>query len=136
MKILVPPLREGHPKPVHESYNAKALDLEFVDLTYLEPVILDGTVEKFMESITFKGSLRSRVEHTCARCLRQVEEAIDQPFEVLYEIQGRTEIDTMDDLRERLILECPIRYLCREDCAGLCPKCGGDLNQRVCHCHG
>ena len=134
MKILIRPLRDGFPKPVHETYKAKDLNLEFVDLVYLEDVAMDGTVEKSLDVITFKGQLKSRVEHTCARCLKQVDEKICHPFEVLYEIQGKEEIDTLDDLREMLILERPIRFLCRENCAGLCPRCGAELNNGPCGC--
>lgn len=135
MKILVHLLREGFPKAVHEEYNAKDLDLEFVDLTYLEKIVLDGTVEKFRDTVTFQGHLRSRVEHTCARCLKQLEEAIDCPFEMVYEVAGKEEVETLDDLREVLILDHPIRFLCREDCAGLCPHCGADLNKEPCSCN-
>lgn len=134
MKILIGPLRDGFPKPVHEKYNAKDLDLEFVDLVYLEDVVMDGTIEKFMDTVAFKGQLKSHVERTCARCLKQIDENICQPFEVIYEIQGKEEIDTVDDLREMLILEHPIRFLCRENCAGLCPRCGADRNNGPCSC--
>jgi uncharacterized protein len=134
MKILIPPLREGFPKSVHEEYDAKELELEFVDLSYLKNVVLDGLIEKFQDTVNFRGHLRSRVEHMCARCLKKVEENIDHPFEVNYEIKGQSEIDTLDDLREILILEHPIRFLCKEDCAGLCPNCGADLNSGRCVC--
>ena len=134
MKIDVAVLREGIPKSVHEEYNPKALDLEFVDLTYLEDVVMDGTVEKLQKTVTFRGHLRSRVEHTCARCLKPVEEPIEHPFEVVYEISGEKEVDTLDDLREMLILDHPISFLCREDCPGLCVRCGGDLSSNGCSC--
>jgi len=134
MKISTRPLREGFPKSVHETYKAKDLDLEFVDLIYMEEIVMEGTVEKFTDTVTFKGQLKSRVEHTCARCLKQVDEKICHPFEMVYEIKGKEEIDTLDDLREALILEHPIRFLCRENCAGLCPHCGADLNNGSCGC--
>ena len=134
MKILVRPLREGVPKAVHEEYNPKELDLEFVDLSYLEKVVCDGTVEKFGNTLTFRGQLKSRAEHTRARCLAQVEEPIVPTFEVIYDVLGKEEVDTLDDLREMLILDHPIRFLCREDCPGLCPQCGADLNKSRCTC--
>jgi uncharacterized protein len=134
MKVAVRHLRDGFPKTVHEEYNAKELDLEFVDLVYLESVILNGTVEKFQDTLTFRGHLTSRVEHTCARCLKQIAEPVDQPFELVYDIQGKEEVDTQEDLRETLLLDHPIRFLCREDCPGLCLHCGTDLNEGPCSC--
>ena len=132
MKILVRVLRDSVPKEVHETYDAKKLDLEFVDLTYLEGVRLNGTIEKFQDTLTFRGRLTSRIEQTCARCVKSVEEAIDQPFEVIYDIKGRDEVDTLEDIREILILNHPERFLCREECSGLCPQCGTDLNVSSC----
>lgn len=134
MKIAVQLLREGFPKEVHEEYKSKELDLEFVDLTYLEGVVLDGTVEKFHDTLTFRGNLKSRIEHTCARCLKQVEELIDHPFEVVYDIRGKEEVDALEDIREMLILDHPIRFLCREDCRGLCPHCGKEFSEGFCSC--
>lgn len=134
MKIEIRQLGEGSLKDVHQEYNPKDLDLEFADLSYVEGLVLDGTVEKVRETLTFRGHLKSRVEHTCARCLKPVEETVDQPFEVTYDIRGKEEVDTLDDLREILILEHPVRFLCQENCAGLCPRCGADLNQGACNC--
>lgn len=136
MKISTRLLRDGFPKKVHEEYNPKDLDLEFVDLTYSSGLSLDGTVEKYLNTLTFRGQLTSQVKHVCARCLKQVEDSVDCPFELVYDIKGKEEVDTLEDLREILILDHPIRFLCREDCLGLCPRCGADLNEGPCSCSG
>ena len=134
MKIFIQRLQEGVPKSVREEYNPKELGLEFVDLTYSEGVSLNGTVEKFNDALTFSGNLTSQVERTCARCLKVVGEAVDHPFQMVYDIQGKEELDTTEDIREMLILNHPIRFLCNENCAGLCPTCGINLNEGVCSC--
>lgn len=43
-------------------------------------------------------------------------------------------IDTADLFREQLLLNLPMGLVCREDCQGLCPICGEQLNQRACDC--
>lgn len=129
MKISVKLLRDGSPKPVHETLDPKKLDLEFVDLAYLENIVLDGTVEKIQNTLTLRGNLISRVAHTCARCLKSVEEAVDYPLEVIYDIRGKEEVDTLEDVREALILNHSLRFLCREECPGLCPRCGAELGE-------
>lgn len=134
MKISTRTLRDGFPKKVREEYNPKELDLEFVDLTYSKGLALEGTVEKYLNTLTFHGHLTSQVKHVCARCLKQVEDPIDRPFELVYDIKGKEEVDTLEDLREILILDHPIRFLCRDDCKGLCPRCGEDLNEGPCSC--
>ncbi len=134
MKILTSTLRDGCPKAVHHEYDPKKLDLEFVDLSYSARLVLDGTLEKYLNTLTFRGKLTSRVNHLCARCLKGVEEPVEEPFELIYDIKGKEEVDALDDLREILILDHPIRFLCREDCRGLCPCCGKDLNEGPCPC--
>lgn len=41
-----------------------------------------------------------------------------------------------DVVREQVLLELPLRPLCKEECRGLCPRCGDDLNAGPCHCGG
>ncbi len=45
-----------------------------------------------------------------------------------------TVLDTADLAREQVVLATPIRVVCTEDCAGLCPNCGKDLNAGDCGC--
>ncbi|RMG61535.1 MAG: DUF177 domain-containing protein, partial [Calditrichaeota bacterium] len=44
------------------------------------------------------------------------------------------EIDLSDQLKEYLILAVPMKMLCKEDCRGICPGCGADLNSEACRC--
>lgn len=134
MKILLQQLRDGFSKPVQEAYNPKELGLEFVDLVYSESLKMEGTVEKLMDTVTFRGRLTSKVRHICGRCLKEVEGPVDQPFELVYDITGKEEVDTLDDLREVLILDHSLQFLCRPECRGLCPQCGVDLNEGDCAC--
>lgn len=68
---------------------------------------------------------------------RSEEEETDAPIEdeeEPYSLAGdRLELAEM--LREQIILATPMQPLCREDCRGLCPTCGQDLNERRCDCH-
>jgi len=43
-------------------------------------------------------------------------------------------LDLRETVREALLLELPITPVCREDCPGLCPKCGADLSLGPCRC--
>ena len=134
MKIEVHLLRDGFPKAVRVEYNPKEMDLEFVDLTYLQPVLLEGAVEKIQDTLTVRGHLTSQQQRTCARCLKHVDTPLNQPLELIYDIKGKTEVDALEDIREILILDHPIRFLCQENCKGLCPFCGADLNEGSCDC--
>ena len=50
-----------------------------------------------------------------------------------YPLEGH-EIDLAAAVEEALLLDLPMRFLCREDCKGLCPVCGKDLNTELCTC--
>ena len=53
-------------------------------------------------------------------------------LDVTYLEQGRINTDRL--LRENILLSLPVQPLCREDCQGLCPRCGADLSQGACTC--
>lgn len=105
--------------------------------------------------VLISGSFTSDVALFCSRCLErfhfQVEdrfdlycetgaegtpdeehELTDDELDVTYLEGGR--IDTDHLLRENILLSLPVQPLCREDCRGLCPRCGVNLNQGACNC--
>ncbi|HET9465815.1 MAG TPA: DUF177 domain-containing protein [Gemmatimonadales bacterium] len=98
----------------------------------------------------WRGGFRGVLKTECRRCLAEVltdldinvdaavfttdPEAADDPdFYPL--LERASHIDIRDVAREELALAVPARLLlCREDCAGLCPNCGADLNAGPCGC--
>ena len=96
----------------------------------------------------FSGHVRGADVSDCRRCLRGVETAVDERVQVLFAETGddaddpdvfsfdpRThELDMRPAVREQWLLAAPMYAQCREDCAGLCPSCGADLNAGPCGC--
>ena len=101
------------------------------------------------------GHVRATVELKCGRCLKSFEYLVAESFALTYTPQpdDRTDedveleleelglvvyqddiLDLQGPLREQLIMAVPIRPVCHEGCLGLCPECGGDLNESQCHC--
>ena len=76
------------------------------------------------------------LKHVARRSKERAQEAamedVDEQDEI-YFYQG-DHVDLTPMLREQIILVAPMQPLCREDCAGLCPKCGQNLNDRRCAC--
>jgi DUF177 domain-containing protein len=108
-----------------------------------------------VEDIRLVGKVEAHLEFSCARCLEPVAEDVDWDFDLIYRPQGvdrradevsiseaETEIGYYqgegllleDALREQVLLATPVRALCREDCKGLCPHCGRNLNIEQCNC--
>ena len=135
MKIRLEDYKLGVMTKVREDYDPNYLELEFVDLKYSKPLNLQGTVEKGMDILTFRGELTSEIDCTCGRCLKTMHQSIRQPFEFFYETAGKEVIETIDDIREVLILEHPLSFVCKENCRGLCPECGVDRNEKECDCN-
>jgi uncharacterized protein len=114
----------------------------------------DLKVERNGERITVRGRIRSAAWLECVRCLKGYEMSLDVPLEVFAERSGtgsrRDEselerddymmfhdgrrLDLSGQVREALLLELPIAPHCRENCEGLCPRCGADLNDGPCVC--
>ena len=87
----------------------------------------------------------------CARCLKPVSDTFSLDLEKTVaprNLLSDVDDDRIDDyaiiedgfldldqqLREQIEMEFPVRFLCREDCLGLCPKCGKDKNEGECGC--
>ena len=60
---------------------------------------------------------------------KQLEENVDE-----YAVIENGKLDLDEAIREELLLSFPMRFLCREDCPGLCPKCGKPLRLGDCGC--
>ena len=63
-------------------------------------------------------------------------EGVEEEDFVVIPATGEARYDIFPRVREAVILEIPIRLLCREDCRGVCMKCGANLNEGECGCAG
>ena len=93
--------------------------------------------------IFLKGTLRSNIKAVCSRCIdafdypvtqKVEEEYLSKAEEGSFKINGQGEIDLGEAARQYLLLAVPMKPLCKEDCAGLCPCCGHNLNIGPCRC--
>ncbi|MBI4417285.1 MAG: DUF177 domain-containing protein [Ignavibacteriales bacterium] len=99
-----------------------------------------------------QAEARAAGEFVCDRCLDQFRMDVTSRHSIVY-IQGAEPpddlaefeevqylpldsnmIDLGEDVRQFLILSLPLKMLCREDCAGLCPVCGTNRNKSSCSC--
>jgi uncharacterized protein len=92
------------------------------------------------------GTVAGVYSAPCARCLAPVKEAFSLNVDLSVETEASPEseedviiaegkkIDLASFLQETVLMNLPLRLLCKEDCKGLCPKCGKDLNSEACDC--
>jgi len=134
LKFIIADLQEGVRVPVEGAYDPKAIDVEFSDMNYPSPILIKGWIEKNANTLRFDGRLATSVKQTCGRCLKETVRNLVEDFEWVYETDGKESIDPTDNIRELLILDHPLVYLCKENCKGLCPVCAKDRNENPCKC--
>lgn len=154
---------EVHLVDFKEEFAPGVIDLG-TEITQKAPLLAAGRAQlveehegkhRTISDIRLAGELSTRVELACARCLEPVEQKVQRSFDLLYRPQGadagRDELSVTaaeaevsyyqgegllleDALREQVLLALPLKAICREDCKGLCPQCGSNLNQGQCSC--
>jgi uncharacterized protein len=120
------------------------------------PVELAFDITKDKDQFRLAGRVKSTLELPCSRCLEAFVLPVDAAFDLRYQPhtentgEGEREVEE-DDLttafyendeidlgqlmREQFYLALPMKPLCREDCRGLCPVCGTNLNRGTCNCN-
>lgn len=141
--------------PGQNGATAAEPEADAADYKVLGDVHFDGTLRKDDPRFILSGRLQARLEMACGRCLEPFTLPIDTQVELTYvphpeqAAEGEVEL-SQDDLTtafyrdqtlelgemvlEQFYLALPMRPLCREDCKGLCPQCGTNLNQGTCAC--
>ncbi len=129
--------------------------IDVTDNAKSSPVRGNISLTRTDRSILVKGVLGSEVELTCSRCLNpfscpltlSIEEEYFPTTDVIsgaslpssgepdrFTIDEHHVLDLTEALRQCALLAIPMKPLCREDCAGLCPNCGHNLNLGPCDC--
>lgn len=112
-------------------------------------------LKKIGEDIDISGSFNVKVSYECDRCCDNASMNLSDNFHLVLlpkkEESGEAgsdeteeevelsyyegeEINLSDYIKEMLFLAIPIKLLCKEDCKGICPNCGVNLNKEICSC--
>jgi DUF177 domain-containing protein len=144
-------LRELARGPIETQAELAADDALFAGLgiALAAPVRVGGRLQPTGEGrFYWHGSLQTVVAGECRRCLTPVSVRVEGPVGALftedaeaqddpdaYPLPPRAiEVDLRPAVRDELALLAPRYVVCREDCRGLCPRCGKDLNAGPCGC--
>jgi uncharacterized protein len=105
--------------------------------------------------VHLNGKVAALIVIKCDRCLEEYNQEIDTSFFYILvpgqSVEGKkeialgkedmevslydgAEIQIGEIFREQILLQIPMRHVCREDCKGICPGCGADLNREECRC--
>jgi uncharacterized protein len=142
-----------------EDFPAGEIDFDSNQVRQIGPLHARGAAELLnntLGEIRVRGHVNAEMELACDRCLEPVQYPIDGDFDLFYRPApdendtphelainpGETEIgyyegmgmELAEVLREYVLLSLPMQAVCREECAGICPKCGKNRNAGACGC--
>jgi uncharacterized protein len=119
------------------------------------PVDLSFEIHKDKDKFRLVGNVKTELELGCSRCVEPFRMPVDAPFDLRFlpasEASAEPEreveeedletsfyrddrIDLNELLREQFYLALPMKPLCGDQCKGLCPQCGMNLNTGTCDC--
>lgn len=113
-----------------------------------EPVLAQGTVRNTAGVLLMKGSITTTIHGVCDRCAGDFHRKIDFPIDVVlvtelsneenedewvFPLEGDS-ADLDDIVRTVFVLNLDSKLLCRDDCKGICHRCGKNLNDGPCQC--
>ena len=151
MKVKIAALQEGVNK-LHLKTTVSDLGFdENEEQSFLFPATINADVEvqKLTDRYFVKVNLSTLAHFTCDRCLEEFDQNLTNSFQLYYvkQVERTTEsddykilkenaeeIDLTENVMENLILAIPMKHICKQDCAGLCPDCGTNLNIKKCLC--
>ena len=111
-----------------------------------EPVHVVGAITARAGVVQLSARATFVFHGRCDRCLSAFDKTYDVPLEHIlvatledeenddYILLDQYQLDLADLTMADILLELPYKNLCREDCRGLCPMCGKNLNEGLCGC--
>ena len=113
-----------------------------------QPVVANGQVRNTAGVLVMSGSIETTIHGTCDRCAADFDREVQFPIDVVlvtelaneenedewvFPLEGDS-ADLDDIVRTVFVLNLDSKLLCKEDCKGLCHRCGKNLNDGPCSC--
>ena len=131
-----------------------SVSIDLSDLLYgeshpvSEPVLAEGVVRNTAGVLVMTGSLHTTIHGVCDRCASDFDKFVEFPLDVVlvtelsneenedewvFPLEGDS-ADLEDIVRTVFVLNLDSKLLCKDDCKGLCCRCGRNLNEGPCSC--
>jgi uncharacterized protein len=145
-------------EPLHVRHVFPIGEIKFFheDATLSEPIATDFLLTHKDRDLRVDGTVETNIRFRCSRCMKEFSKSFAASFDLTYlpqpkwtnedaEIALKYEdmevayydgvvLDVNLMILEQIELAMPMNFVCREDCRGLCYKCGADLNEGLCLC--
>ena len=131
------------------------IDLTGEEAKLKTAVRVEGELKKGIVETEVSGRIYAELEIECTRCLQTIERKLEIPFEAAFvteenytqareaelgakdldvSVYDGQKIDITELVREQILLNLPEQIFCRDNCRGLCEKCGANRNLVDCNC--
>ena len=132
------------------------LEINQAGLSVNVDITVNGSLNRIDDDVYLKGTVMASVIASCSRCLDTLSYPIDSDLKSHYvpsdnqfiskrdvelhasdidaEVYENQQIDLTQSIRDSILLAVPVICLCKENCKGICSKCGHNLNQGPCEC--
>ena len=131
----VQPLRSGDAVvPFRENLDTVKLGLDMDIMSFENPLVVEGTMTFTGDDLLMEARAVGTKNFACSRCLKEFSEDFAKDVFLNFEFEDGHSINVLPELSEELLVDSPIHVLCKEDCRGLCSRCGSDLNAGPCAC--
>jgi uncharacterized protein len=118
-----------------EDISASSLGLETDIIKFRGPIRIKADVSKITNTVSVALTLNALMLMQCGRCLNDFSLDLKKDLKLNYPVdKSELIIDLDEDIRQEIILDYPLKPLCSQNCKGLCPKCGKNLNEGGCSC--
>jgi uncharacterized protein len=112
-------------------YDPKTLDMDRFDVRLEDPIAVSAVITKAEQEIVVQATIHCQLRLSCARCLGAFESPLRLSVTLSYQVGPSDVVDITNDIRQEIILAYPMVPVCQQQCKGLCPTCGQNLNQEI-----
>lgn len=133
---------------MNDSFEVEQFAVEGLEFAPQGPAMFDIDLSHTGDGILALGSVKLPVMVACVRCLEDFQFIIESPIELLFYLKPTVdeegdELPSVDEqgmvalyeeMYAALRVEAPFAPVCDDECKGLCPKCGINLNEESCNC--
>ncbi len=134
MKIPLTGLKNDKSLVLQEELNPDDLDLDIGIMSFPDALTVKAEAWKSDDDLSVQVHVEGMSHFTCSLCLEEFDNLFEKDFSLHYDIKGLDSVTIDQDVRDEILMEHPIRVLCRPDCRGLCLFCGTNLNTDKCNC--
>ena len=138
-------LQEGSKKAFEYSFSMSDIDISGV-YPFVSPIMVKGEALNRAGLVDVNFDVSFTYNRPCDRCFKDVSRELNYQFNhrLVDSLQGDDNddyievpdytLDVDNCVQTDIILNLPVKFLCKADCKGICPKCGKDLNDGECDC--